>query len=210
MRISDWSSDGCSSDLAPGATDERGSMIDLRSHMAGALLITTATAALVFAATPVRADSWQDRLQALERESPRHTGGGSFELAQAAPKRTYAIPAGPLAPALNRFADESGLQIVYGTAATQGARTGGISGTYTPDQALRLLLAGTGLGYRFADAKTVTLTTKQAQSGKGGAVQLPTIAVAGTNDRLDKHPGAAETITAEEIDRKSTRLNSSH
>ena len=113
---------------APGATDGRGSIIDWRSHMAGALLITTATAALVLAATPVRAESWQDRLRALERESPRHTGGGRFELAQAAPKRTYAIPAGPLAPALNRFADESGLQIVYGAAVKQGARAGGVSG----------------------------------------------------------------------------------
>src|SRR3546814_13879114 len=98
---------------APGATDERGSMIDLRSHMAGALLITTATAALVFAATPVRADSWQDRLQALERESPRHTGGGSFELAQAAPKLTSALPAGPLAPARNPFAAYTGFPAVF-------------------------------------------------------------------------------------------------
>src|SRR3546814_13363583 len=79
---------------APGATDERGSMIDLRSHMAGALLITTATAALVLAATPVRADSLPNRLPALGRESPRLPGGGRFEVAPDAPQRPYTTQRG--------------------------------------------------------------------------------------------------------------------
>ena len=104
------------------------------------------------------------------------------QLGQAEPTaRTYDIPAGDLAPALNLFADESGLRLVYGAEIAQGVRTKGLRGSYTPEQALRLLLAGSGISYRFADARTVTLEGAAA-GPDGGAIPLDPITVEGRSE----------------------------
>ena len=88
-------------------------------------------------------------------------------LGQADAQQNYAIPAGPLAPALNRFADESGLQLIYGAEIAANTRTDGLQGRYTPEQALRILLAGSGIAYSFADSGTVTLMSASAQTENG-------------------------------------------
>lgn len=83
-----------------------------------------------------------------------------ISVAQADAQKTskaYNIAAGPLAAALNRFADESGLQLVYGAEISSGAETHGVSGTHTAESALRLLLVGTGISYRFTGPNAVTL-----------------------------------------------------
>jgi iron complex outermembrane receptor protein len=80
-------------------------------------------------------------------------------------QRRFNIPAGPLAPTLNRFADETGVQLVYDAALAEGRNTAGVSGTYTPDQALQQILSGTGVTYRFTNAKTVTLERTLSQPG---------------------------------------------
>ena len=64
---------------------------------------------------------------------------------QAEALRRYAIPAGPLEATLNRLGREAGLLIAFGSAATEGLRSGGVSGSYTVDEALARALAGTGL-----------------------------------------------------------------
>jgi len=58
---------------------------------------------------------------------------------------------------LNRFADETSLQLVYDTKLAEGLTTAGVSGSYTVEQALTVMLAGTGLDYRFSNGRTVTL-----------------------------------------------------
>jgi hypothetical protein len=51
-------------------------------------------------------------------------------------------------------------------------------GTYSPAEALRILLSGTGLRYRFADAHTVTVEQASLKQDEGpvvlddGVVQL--------------------------------------
>ncbi|MBE3025839.1 TonB-dependent siderophore receptor [Janthinobacterium sp. GW458P] len=64
---------------------------------------------------------------------------------QAEVLRRYAIPAGPLEATLNRLGREAGLLLAFGSAATEGLRSGGVSGSYTVDDALARALAGTGL-----------------------------------------------------------------
>ena len=64
---------------------------------------------------------------------------------QAEALRHYAIPAGPLEATLNRLGREAGLLIAFGSAATEGLRSGGVSGSYAVDDALARVLAGTGL-----------------------------------------------------------------
>ncbi|MEJ0037933.1 MAG: TonB-dependent siderophore receptor [Gammaproteobacteria bacterium] len=72
-------------------------------------------------------------------------------------EKAFRIPAGDLTTALRTFADVSGLQLVYATELTASARTSGVTGSMSESAALAKLLTGTGLTYRFAGERTVTI-----------------------------------------------------
>ena len=124
----------------------------------------------------------------------------------------YAIPAGPLPQALNRFADASGLQLVYDAATTRSLRTGGFSGPGTTADALSGLLAGTGLSYSFTNANTVTITDRVAAAHDGsvaadGSLVLDTISVTGggggafSPDTPYQTAGSSTYVSGEQIER---------
>ncbi|WP_081105065.1 TonB-dependent siderophore receptor [Achromobacter xylosoxidans] len=78
-------------------------------------------------------------------------------LAEAAPLRAegaaaqamhYDIPAGPLAPALSRYAQQSGAEIAFDVRSLAGVVSGGLKGAYGVDEGFDVLLRGTG--YRAA------------------------------------------------------------
>jgi catecholate siderophore receptor len=73
------------------------------------------------------------------------------------PPRRFEIAAGPLDPALEQFARVSGLRIRLADPAIGTIQSPGVSGLLTAEQALKRLLEGTSVGYRFADADVVTL-----------------------------------------------------
>ncbi len=88
---------------------------------------------------------------------------------QQAGTRQFSIPAGPLAQALNRFADVAGLQLIYDGVNTQGLETTGLSGTFAPEAGLSRLLSGTGLSYRFNGPTSVTVLGPGSSSANAGA-----------------------------------------
>lgn len=59
--------------------------------------------------------------------------------------RAYAIPAGNLDQALNRFASESGILLSADAQLTAGKHSPGLNGSYSVNEGLSRLLAGTGL-----------------------------------------------------------------
>ena len=59
--------------------------------------------------------------------------------------RVYAIPAGDLDGALNRFASEADILLSVDSRLTAGKRSAGLSGSHSVDAGLAQLLAGTGL-----------------------------------------------------------------
>lgn len=59
--------------------------------------------------------------------------------------RSYAIPAGNLDQALNLFASEAGILLSADGQLTAGKRSPGLNGSYSVDEGLARLLAGTGL-----------------------------------------------------------------
>lgn len=59
--------------------------------------------------------------------------------------RAYTIPAGNLDQALNRFASEAGILLSVDAQLTAGKRSPGLDGSYSVDEGLARLLAGTGL-----------------------------------------------------------------
>lgn len=69
----------------------------------------------------------------------------------------FQIAPGDLSTALNAFASQSRLQILYSPKLVEGKKTGGLSGNYAPQQALNRLLQGTGLQARTINATTYVL-----------------------------------------------------
>src|ERR1700719_3643823 len=79
-------------------------------------------------------------------------------------KQPTNIPAQPLGPALQSLAKDRDFQIVYVSEDIGDRRTGGAVGGLTPEEALKHLLRGTGLTYKYLDEKTVTVVTPTAAS----------------------------------------------
>ena len=100
------------------------------------------------------------------------TGAASAAQAQAAPAaqavRSYAIPAGPLGPALSRYAGESGINLAIDPALVAGRSTQGLSGDFGARAGLDRLLKDSGLaghpsgadGYVPVSYTHLTLPTK--------------------------------------------------
>ena len=96
--------------------------------------------------------------------------------AQASRPATFDIPSQPLAQALTAFGRQSGMQIAVDTAAVAGKTSGSVNGTMTAEQALRQLLAGSGLTYQFTSANAVTVAGAAPGPGSS-AVQLDPVRV---------------------------------
>jgi len=95
-------------------------------------------------------------------------------VAQAPAVAGYSIPPGPLAEALNRFAQQSGAALVIDTAKVRGLQSPGLQGRYGVEDGFAALLRGTGLALGKTDAGYVLVAAPQgarapAAAGAGAA-----------------------------------------
>jgi iron complex outermembrane receptor protein len=72
-------------------------------------------------------------------------------------KRHFNIPAQELQSALNQFSESSDMQMSYLSTLAKGIATKGVSGDYTPVEALNKLLEGSGLVPIVTKNNTVTI-----------------------------------------------------
>lgn len=80
-------------------------------------------------------------------------GANRTEVASA----SFDVPAGALNVAIVRFGRQSGLQFSVDSKLTNGKRTAGLKGHYSAEDALRALLAGSGLTFRYTGPRTVVI-----------------------------------------------------
>ncbi len=73
----------------------------------------------------------------------------------AATAQAFNVTAGPLADALQQFGEQAKLRFSAAPSILDGKTATSVVGSYTIDEALRLLLTASGLSYTFADAQTV-------------------------------------------------------
>ncbi len=104
--------------------------------------------------------------------------------AQTARAHSFNIPRQPLNRALRSLADQTGIQIAYQTSIAAGTTAPAVTGTMSTEQALALMLSGSGLRYSFTNANTVTIldATMSAEAGSinaNGSLVLDTINVQG-------------------------------
>jgi iron complex outermembrane recepter protein len=139
------------------------------------LLATTAAIAIGASSpalatdAPEPARNWQERLRQLDRGAAPRRGFEPLELAQAfaqAEPANFDIPSQPLPQALVRFARDVKIEIFFDDAIAQGIVSPGVQGRFTREEALRRLLIGSGLTYRFTDANTITLEKAPATGGR--------------------------------------------
>lgn len=99
---------------------------------------------------------------------------------------SFNIPSQPLSQALVQFSNTSGVQVFVNAGLVSGINSLGASGVLTPAVALNRLLAGTGLSYRFTNARTVAIERSGATNAGGampsGAISLDTIDVQGAGN----------------------------
>ena len=139
--------------------------------------------------------------------------GRAEEPGKAAPvaaRHSYDIPAKPLGEALSEIGYIAGVSIAASEPQLFGLKSRPVRGDMTARQALDAALAGSGIGYRFRNARTVALDLARIKGFEANAQasgDLPTIDVqGGTGNSV----GYIATRTTTATDRKSTRLNSSH
>jgi len=94
-----------------------------------------------------------------------------------AARRSFDIPAQPLAQALMIFGRQAGLQVTAEGPLTDGLRSSAVKGDMPPAEALSRLLTGTGLTFRFVSANGVQL--ERAPQASGGAISLGPVRVEG-------------------------------
>ncbi|WP_437879888.1 TonB-dependent siderophore receptor [Pseudomonas sp. LRF_L74] len=107
--------------------------------------------------------------------------------AVASQTQTYDIPAQSLDTALVAWSQISGVQLFADATLTRGLSSAALSGQYSSQEALRLLLAGTGLVGDFTAPDRVMLD-KAAQ--QGSALELDTTSVAGLRDPATEGTGS--------------------
>jgi hypothetical protein len=104
--------------------------------------------------------------------------------ADAATRQATNIAAQELAPALQTLARERDVQVVYRSELVGEQRTSGATGNLTFEEALRQLLNGTGLTYRYLADKAITIVAipsgnSALSPGKTGDRNTPNPAAGG-------------------------------
>ncbi len=151
-------------------------------------------------------------------------GDGRLLVAQA-DMRTFNLPSLPLAEALTLFGQQAGLQVTFSAAMDRGLQSRAVSGTMTPENALRSLLSGTGVVYRFTDSRTVALSrpgvglpgdnlldpvrvSDQRETGKGpvrGYVASRSTAGTKTDTPIIETPQAISVVTRDQMDARGVQ-----
>lgn len=108
------------------------------------------------------------------------------------------IPAQSLDRALIAFGSATGIQILYDANLVSGKRSNPVSGRYPPQQALELLLRGTGIRVRYSSPGAITLAATDDQPREVLALDVIPVEAApiviGDNRRFN---GYGETLQAD-------------
>ncbi|WP_278393830.1 TonB-dependent siderophore receptor [Sphingobium yanoikuyae] len=113
--------------------------------------------------------------------------------AQLSGQCSFNIAAQPLTEAIMQFGRQSGLQVTADTRLVAGKTGAAVSGNHAPAEALSMLLAGTGLTFRFTSRTTAIL--EPAPHASVDAVQLGPVRVEGAQGAslvASSDPGATE------------------
>lgn len=120
-----------------------------------------------------------------------------------AQERAYSRPAEPLSVRLREFARVSGEQIVFTDDLVRGRTAPALQGSFSAEDALGRILAGTGLVARRSESGALMIVRADAPQApaalNGGATQVDEVVVTGTRIRGGTTPSPVISITTEQI-----------
>ena len=101
-----------------------------------------------------------------------------------------------------QFAEQAGMEVLFDARIAQGRSSSRVNGTFTKEQALDILLSGTGLTYRYTDSNTVTLERIAVQENENPVILAP-ITVRGerVERTLFETASSAVAVGGRELDR---------
>ena len=159
-------------------------------------------------------NSWPCQFMAALLMSPVVAVSTPTAWAQSSQPTSITVPPGPLAEAIVSLAKETGLQIVASSSIVVDRRSTGISGRFTPEQALTALLDGSGLQAeqstnntyvirRIAQTTVTRSTTASEPIQQSPAAPVEEIVVTGTRIERTTANSASpiDVVRAAEIDR---------
>lgn len=140
-------------------------------------------------------------------------------------RQNYYVPAGSLTSALNTLAQQAGLTLSFNPQLAQGNNSQGLNGQYSAEEALRELLAGSGLDYHFIDADTVAMAMASVDSAapialsplkveaqrlvSGGAIEgfraRRSSSATNANTALIETPATVNVVSSETLERLNVR-----
>ncbi|WP_411835488.1 TonB-dependent siderophore receptor [Pseudomonas chlororaphis subsp. aurantiaca] len=101
--------------------------------------------------------------------------------ADAAARRSYQVPAGPLSAALTRFAGLAGVNLSVDPQLVSGRNSSGLSGEYGVEEGFARLLQGSGLQLQPVGEQAYILTP----APQGGSLQLAPTSILGAGGAID-------------------------
>jgi iron complex outermembrane receptor protein len=109
-----------------------------------------------------------------------------------APTIAFNIPQQKLTSALTKFAEQTGVQLLYSAKLAENLSAHAVNGQYTSNQALAVLLEGSGISYHYVDKNVITLEKSPQkapeQLNKVGPTTLKPVNVTATAVRDVKDP----------------------
>ena len=97
----------------------------------------------------------------------------------------FSIPSEPLGEALSQLAQQAGLQVMTPAKLVEGVRSHELQGAFSADEALRRLLANTGLMFTFVNPHTVSVNVSVGVGERAASTETPAPQAisANSNDR---------------------------
>src|SRR5581483_9053124 len=132
---------------------------------------------------------------ALAAAAKTNAGGGGVPAATL-PLKRFDIPAGPLDEALADYERATGLKVknALPDGTLSGFQTTGVVGLYREDEALRLLLDGTGLNYRAEDATTMVIGVQARDTVSVTASEENSVSMAKFTEPLLETPQSVSVV----------------
>lgn len=130
----------------------------------------------------------------------------SVQIRNNQPARRFDIPAGPLDAVLAAFRKAAEINVTVPNQGILSLMSPGVSGAYTPEQALVRLLSDTGLEYRFTAENEVTVQLKAVSSSVSVVTSVEALAMSSpkyTMPILDT-PQTINTVTHEVMQQQGT------
>ncbi|AUT61362.1 TonB-dependent siderophore receptor [Paraburkholderia terrae] len=132
--------------------------------------------------------------------SPAAFAADATEMAQASPRKSFDIAAGPLESALNQYGQQARIMLSYPSALTANRHSAGLHGEYDTQQGLVRLLRGTGLSSVQQSNGSYTLVEDASNVELDDSAVLPTVKVAATGIRAGSYrPPPEANVTRSDI-----------